>query len=100
MLDLTPSGFRLHASATLNECADLLRRGEELWPQLPQTGPVIIEFDTLTGMDSSLLAVLLNWQERAQTQSRTVQLRNTPISLCHLAHLYGVDEWIDGLSAA
>lgn len=100
MLDLTPTGLRLHTSATLANCADLLRKGQELWAQLPQSGPIIIEFDSIARLDSSLLALLLNWQERAHAESRQLELRNAPANLQHLASLYGVDNWINGLTTS
>ncbi len=76
-----------------------MQRAEELWAQLPKTGPIIIEFDAVTDIDSSALAVLLDWQKTAQAESRTLQLRNTPPNLQHLAKLYGIADWIDGLAA-
>lgn len=106
MLEATSNGIRLRDSATFAECAVLFQQGEKLWSGLnssdkhvTKTAIAVIELDCteLTQIDSSLLAVLLDWQQQALAKSRSLKLNAVPQNLKHLARLYGVEAWIDGL---
>ncbi|MES2208036.1 MAG: STAS domain-containing protein [Pseudomonadota bacterium] len=99
MLEITPSGFKLSVFADLPHCSELLQKSEEAWHRLPKTGNIIIEFDQFEKIDSSVIAVLLAWQEKAQAQSQQLTLLNPPDNMKQLAKLYGIESWIDGLAA-
>ena len=99
MLETTSSGFKLSVFADLQHCSELLHKSEEAWHRLPKTGNILIEFDRFEQIDSSLIAVLLSWQEKAQANSQQLTLINPPDNLKHLAKLYGIELWIDGLAA-
>ncbi|MDR2209148.1 MAG: STAS domain-containing protein [Azoarcus sp.] len=54
-------------------------------------GNVVLDFRSVTRVDSSALALLLAWLRRAKVRRSTVELRALPESLLALARLYGVD---------
>ncbi len=99
MLEITPSGFKLSVFADLQHCSELWQQSETAWHHLPAAGNITIEFGHFNQIDSSLVALLLAWQEKAQAVSRQLTLMNPPDNLKHLAKLYGIETWIDGLAA-
>jgi ABC-type transporter Mla MlaB component len=99
MLEITPSGFKLSVFADLQHCSELWYQSEAAWHRLPAAGNITIEFGQFNQIDSSLVALLLAWQEKAQTVSRQLTLINPPENLTHLAKLYNIETWIDGLVA-
>ena len=53
-----------------------------------------IDFSHITGVDSSAVALLLEWRRRAQLNGKTLTFVNLPANLLALAGLYGVAELI------
>ncbi len=53
-----------------------------------------IDFANITGVDSSAVALLLEWRRQAQQKQKTLVFVNLPANLLALASLYGVDEFI------
>jgi phospholipid transport system transporter-binding protein len=53
-----------------------------------------IDFATVSGVDSSAVALLLEWRRRAQALGKTLVFVNLPPNLLALAELYGVAELI------
>jgi phospholipid transport system transporter-binding protein len=53
-----------------------------------------IDFSQLTGVDSSAVALLLEWRREAQARGKTLTFVNLPANLLSLARLYGVAELI------
>ena len=53
-----------------------------------------IDFSQVTGVDSSAVALLLEWLRRAQRAGKTLVFVNLPPNLLALARLYGVAELI------
>lgn len=51
------------------------------------------EFDlsAVTAVDSTAVALLLDWQRQAQARGAALVLRGVPAALTSLAKLYGVD---------
>ena len=61
---------------------------------------LIIDFSGVTGVDSSAVALLLEWLRRAQLRGKTLTYVNLPANLLALARLYGVAELIQPAAAA
>jgi phospholipid transport system transporter-binding protein len=53
-----------------------------------------IDFSAITGVDSSAVALLLEWRRQAQARGKTLDFINLPPNLLALAQLYGVAELI------
>lgn len=54
-----------------------------------------IDFANISGVDSSAVALLLEWRRQAQARGKTLTFVNLPPNLLALAKLYGVSELID-----
>ena len=61
-------------------------------PDLPQR--LTIDFAGITGVDSSAVALLLDWRRMAAQRGKTLVFVNLPANLLALADLYGVAELI------
>ena len=59
-----------------------------------------IDFSGVTGVDSSAVALLLEWRRRAQQRGKTLTYVNLPANLLALARLYGVAELIQPAATA
>jgi phospholipid transport system transporter-binding protein len=59
---------------------------------LPQR--LTIDFAGITGVDSSAVALLLEWRRQAQRLGKALVFVNLPANLLALARLYGVEELI------
>ncbi|HUP30082.1 MAG TPA: STAS domain-containing protein [Usitatibacter sp.] len=53
-----------------------------------------IDFAAITGVDSSAVALLLEWRRQAQARGKRLDFVNLPPNLLALAQLYGVAELI------
>lgn len=71
----------------LEESAAFTARGD-----LPDR--LTIDFAGITGVDSSAVALLLEWRREAQRLGRKLEFVNLPPNLLALATLYGVAELI------
>ena len=60
----------------------------------------IVDFSQVTGVDSSGVALLLEWRRRAQRANKTLTFVNLPPNLLALARLYGVAELLQPQAAA
>ncbi len=61
-------------------------------PDLPDR--LVIDFSAITGVDSSAVALLLEWRRLALARGKTLEFSNLPANLMALAELYGVAELI------
>ena len=61
-------------------------------PDLPNR--LTIDFAGITGVDSSAVALLLEWRRQAQRLGKRLDFVNLPAPLVALATLYGVEELI------
>ena len=57
-------------------------------PDLPDR--LTIDFAAITDVDSSAVALLLEWRREAARRGKTLQFVNLPANLLALAELYGV----------
>jgi phospholipid transport system transporter-binding protein len=53
-----------------------------------------IDFSAITGVDSSAVALLLEWRRQAAERGKRLEYVNLPPNLVALAQLYGVEELI------
>lgn len=53
-----------------------------------------IDFEAVTDIDTSVLALVLAWTRRAKTEFYEIQFKNVPTDLKSLAALYGIEEII------
>jgi phospholipid transport system transporter-binding protein len=61
-------------------------------PDLPEK--LTIDFSGITEVDSSAVALLLEWRRRAIARGKALAFVNLPANLLALAELYGVTELI------
>jgi phospholipid transport system transporter-binding protein len=73
--------------AVLAQSAEYAARGD-----LPER--LTIDFARITGVDSSAVALLLEWRRQAERRGKTLEFVNLPPNLLALASLYGVAELI------
>ena len=78
--------------AVLEQSAEFAARAD-----LPQR--LTIDFAGITGVDSSAVALLLEWRREAQRLGKSLAFVNLPANLLALARLYGVEELIQPQSA-
>ena len=57
-------------------------------PDLPER--LTIDFSAITDVDSSAVALLLEWRREAARRGKTLNFVNLPANLLALAELYGV----------
>ena len=55
-------------------------------------GAAVIDFAGVTEVDSSAVALVLEWRRQAESRNLTLRLANPPVPLQNLAKLYGVLE--------
>jgi phospholipid transport system transporter-binding protein len=55
-------------------------------------GDSVVDFASVTAIDSSAVALLLEWRRQAEQRKVTLRLANPPAALQNLARLYGVLE--------
>lgn len=67
-------------------------------PDLPDR--LTIDFSGITGVDSSAVALLLEWRRQALRRQKTLVFVNLPANLLALATLYGVAELIQPPTAS
>jgi phospholipid transport system transporter-binding protein len=60
---------------------------------------LVIDFSHVTTVDSSAVALLLDWRRQAQARAKTLEFANLPPTLLALARLYGVSELIQPQAA-
>ena len=64
----------------------------EARPDLPDK--LVIDFIGVSGVDSSAVALLLEWRRQALRRGKTLVFTNLPANLVALARLYGVADLI------
>jgi len=66
-------------------------------PDLPER--LTIDFAGIDGVDSSAVALLLEWRRQALKRCKTLEFVNLPANLLALAELYGVADLIQAGAA-
>lgn len=80
--------LRLHGRLTAPEVAELERRHRKSFDRRLSPGTVSLE--AVDSVDSSALALLLEWQSKAHEAGREIRFENPPDSLRVIARLTGV----------
>ena len=90
----------LEGALSFETVPGVLARSEEYAarPDLPQR--LTIDFSKVTMVDSSAVALLLDWLRQARARGATLEFVNLPPTLLALAQLYGVSELIQPVPAA
>lgn len=78
----------LEGAVTLDTVPGLISEAEEHIHK----GTAVIDFAAVTEVDSSAVALALEWVRRAERANIAVRLVNLPESMQNLAKLYGVSE--------
>ena len=86
----------LDGALSFETIPDVLRASEEYAarPDLPDR--LTIDFAGVGSIDSSAVALLLEWRRQAEARSKTLEFVNLPPNLLALARLYGVEDLIAG----
>jgi phospholipid transport system transporter-binding protein len=91
-----PAGevLALTGALSFETLPEVLAQSEEYAarPDLPDC--LTIDFAGITGVDSSAVALLLEWRRQALARSKRLEFVNLPANLLSLARLYGVEELI------
>ncbi|HEY6865070.1 MAG TPA: STAS domain-containing protein [Burkholderiales bacterium] len=56
------------------------------------TGDAVVDFGGVTDVDSSAVALVLEWRRQAEVRGVSLRVANAPEALQNLARLYGVLE--------
>lgn len=77
----------------------VLARSDEYAARPDVPARLTIDFAKVTTVDSSAVALLLDWLRRAKARGMTLEFVNLPAALLSLAQLYGVAELIQPVPA-
>jgi len=98
---IAPSGevLALTGAISFDTMAEVLEQSARYAarPDLPDR--LTIDFSAITGVDSSAVALLLEWRRQAAERSKRLEYVNLPPNLLALAELYGVAELIQPSAA-
>jgi phospholipid transport system transporter-binding protein len=78
----------LDGPVTLQTVAELVGAAEEHFRE----GAQVVDFSGVTEVDSSAIALALEWQRQAAKHERTLRFEALPAAMQNLARLYGVSE--------
>ena len=82
--------LRVTGPLTMQTVPELAEAVEEHF----RTGANQIDFSEVTEVDSSAVALTLEWQRLAARNNVLLQLRNLPAAMLNLSKLYGVSELV------
>lgn len=90
----------LDGALSFETLPEVLRASEEYArrPDLPER--LTIDFAAIEGVDSSAVALLLEWRRQAARMGKKLEFVNLPQNLVALAALYGVEDLIQPGPAA
>jgi phospholipid transport system transporter-binding protein len=80
--------YQAPAQLTQQHCGQLLGALD----QYLQQGDTCVDFQGVNVLDSSAVALLLEWRRRAQSQRRQLSLIHLPRTLTQLIEVYAVQE--------
>jgi phospholipid transport system transporter-binding protein len=85
----------LEGPVTLDTVPGLVGTAEEHLRQ----GVRVVDFRSVTDVDSAAVALALEWLRRAAESGRGLRLANLPAAMQNLAKLYGVSELLQSASS-
>lgn len=80
----------VQGSVTIDNVVALTKQGAALFDEHHW----VIDLDKVTGVDSTIISMLLEWLRAAHQKGYLLQFINMPVSLKSLIELYGVVELI------
>ena len=95
-MSATPTGEVLALTGALSyeTLPAVLAQSAEYTARTDLPDRLTIDFAGITGVDSSAVALLLEWRREAQRLKKVLEFVNLPANLLALATLYGVAELI------
>ena len=84
----------LDGALSFETLPDVLKASAEYAARTDLPDRLTIDFAGVDAVDSSAVALLLEWRRQAQRLGKTLDFVNLPANLLSLATLYGVEELI------
>ncbi len=88
--------LRLEGALSFETLPGVLEESERYAARTDLPDRLTIDFSGVTGVDSSAVALLLEWRRQAAARGKRLEFVNLPAPLVSLAGLYGVEELIAG----
>ena len=98
----TPSNevLALDGALSFETLPDVLKASAEYAARTDLPDRLTIDFAGIDAVDSSAVALLLEWRRQAQRAGKTLEFANLPANLVSLATLYGVEDLIEARPGA
>jgi phospholipid transport system transporter-binding protein len=96
MSTLAPAGevLALDGALSFETLPEVLAQSADYAARTDLPENLTIDFARITAVDSSAVALLLEWRRQAARRGKTLEFVNLPPNLLALASLYGVAELI------
>jgi phospholipid transport system transporter-binding protein len=94
--DAAPSGevLKLKGALSFESLPSVLAESAQFTARTDLPDRLVIDFSEITDIDSSAVALLLEWRREARARGKTLEFVNLPPNLLALAQLYGVADLI------
>lgn len=92
--------LRLTGALDFETLPGVLVESEKFTARTDLPDHLTIDFSDVTNVDSSAVAILLEWRRQALARGKALTFANLPPNLLALARLYGVAELIQPEAAA
>lgn len=86
--------FALTGALSFETLPAVLAQSEEYAARADLPERLTVDFSAIIGVDSSAVALLLEWRRQALARGKKLVFVNLPANLLALARLYGVDDLI------
>jgi phospholipid transport system transporter-binding protein len=90
----------LDGALSFETLPDVLKASEEYAARADLPDRLTIDFAGIDAVDSSAVALLLEWRRQAMRLGKTLEFVNLPANLVALATLYGVEDLIEAKPGA
>ena len=99
---IVPSGdaFQVEGPLSFESLPAVLAESAKYADRTDLPDRLTIDFAHVTTVDSSAVALLLDWRRQAKARGKTLDFVNLPATLLALARLYGVSELIQPPTAS
>lgn len=96
MNDAAASGevLKLEGALSFETLPSVLAESAQFTARTDLPDRLVIDFSGITDIDSSAVALLLEWRREALARKKTLEFVNLPPNLLALAQLYGVADLI------
>jgi len=91
--------LRLEGPLSFDSLPRVLEQSDAYESRTDLPDRLTIDFEGVTAVDSSAVALLLEWRRRAIAHGKQLSFVNLPANLLALAQLYGVTELIQSCRA-